>query len=235
MKLHVIIAVLGFILSTVSCTSVSNQKSAAPLSAASKKPNKIIPTTKKNKVLYLKNDSICIVVDKKTYKMPRDTNIICDSSFAGIYEVGKDSIKKSRVLVRNNLIFFTTYYDVGMGNRAFLFVLDINKKRLVRDDNLKEKYLYSGVGVIFIDTVTNTIFTIEKPDWYEHPKIGFTTRASMYIIKGDRFKYVKQYYEVGELYEDSSLAKFYRRSLANNGRHGKTVPANWSNRANWFK
>jgi hypothetical protein len=235
MNLRVIIAVLGFLLSAVSCTFISKQKSAAPFSAALKKSNKIIPKTKKNKVLYLKNDSICIVVDKKTYKMPRDTDIICDSSFAGIYEVGKDSIKKSRVLMHNNLIFFTTYYDVGMGNRGFLFVLDINKKRLVRDDNLKEKYLYSGVGVIFIDTVTNTIFTIEKPDWYEHPKIGFTTRASMYVIKGDRFKYLKQYYEVGELYEDSSLVKFYQKSLANNGKHGKTVPASWSNPANWAK
>ena len=235
MKLHVIIAVLGFLLSAVSCTSVSNKKSVAPLLSASKKPAKIIPKTKKNKVLYLKNDSICIVADKKTYEIPRYTDIICDSSFAGIYEIGKDSIKKSRVLVHNNLIFFTTYYDVGMGYRCFLFVFDLNKKRLVSGGDFKRNYLFSGVGVIFVDTVTNTIFTIEKPDWYEHPKIGFTTRASMYIIRGDRFKYLKQYYEIGELYGDSSLTKFYQRSLANNGRHGKAVPASWSNPANWYK
>ena len=129
--------------------------------------------------------------------------------------------------MHNNLIFFTTYYDVGMGYRGFLFVFDINKKRLVRDGDFKKNYLFSAQGVFFIDTVTNKIFTINKPDWYRHPKIGFTTSASMYAIRDDHFKYLKAIYEIGELYEDSSLTKFYQRSLSNNGKRGKIVPVSW--------
>jgi hypothetical protein len=230
MRLCLFFALLGYTLSTSSCTSGVKKRATPP---AFKKSIISIPKPKENKILYLKNDSICVVINKKIYQITNDKEIVCDSFFAAIYIDSNDSIRKSKVLMLKNLLFFTTYVDLGMGYRSFLFVYDIDKQRLIRDYEFKRNYLYSAVGVFFIDTTTNNIFSINKPDWFTHPKIGFTTTASMYTITDNRFKYRKGIYEVGELDGDSALSKFYKRSLTNNAEHGKIVPKNWSNPANW--
>ena len=176
--------------------------------------------------LYLKNDSLYIVADKKVYAIAKDTSINYKNPFAAIYQIGKDSITRSYSLVLNNLVYFTTYEDLGQGYRANLYVFDAKTHRLVYNQAFKHYYLYSSAAIFIIDRNNNKIFSIGKPGWYER-KQTLVTSASMYSAYGSHFKFYKNIYEGGDKTDRTALMKFYHHSLTNNAKRGLTLPENW--------
>jgi hypothetical protein len=174
------------------------------------------------KYLYAKDDSICIVAGKKTYCIKRDTTIFYKNSYAGIYEIVRDSIKKSYSLAVNNLIYFTTYAD-GVGYKGYLYIYNPKSKKLAREPDFNHNYLFSSWGIFIIDRNTNKIFSI-NPSSFDQKTMPIVA-ASMYSVSGGNFKLCKIIYDrLNNVEEDTSIMKLYRRSLADNGKHGLLFP-----------
>ena len=122
----------------------------------------------------------------------------------------------------NNLIYFTTYGD-GIGHKGYLYVFDPNKKKLVREMEFKHNYLYSFWGMFVIDRKTNKIFSV-NPGWYDQQTVPIVA-ASMYSIKGGNFKLHKLVYDrLDHIQQDTTIVRFYHKSLADNAKHGLLFP-----------
>jgi len=169
---------------------------------------------------YLKSDSLCILINKKSYCIPGDAGINYKHALPGIYQISNRSIKRNYGLFLNNKIYFTTYDDVGKGHRGYLYIFDMKNKSFINDKEFKRDYLYSSAGVFIIDTGMNRIFTINNPEWYDKNKT-FSTCASMYSVSGKHYKFFRNIYETGEQTDDSLLVKFFDKSLTNAERNGK--------------
>jgi len=229
MKLYQQLKILTLALTLVSCSNSHDSSKSIALvvkPVKNSKKLKIHDPLAAPKNLYLKNDSAFIIIDKTTYCIPKAESIDFKNSFPAIYEINKDSIKKSDGLDLHRFIYFTTYDDVGMGYRGYLYVFDTRKKILIKDRQFKHNYLYSSAAIFVIDRRTNKIFSIDKPGWYDKKNTAIVS-ASMYSIAGNKFKFFKNIYDSCGDAEDTSIIRFYRRSLMNNGKHGKVLPENW--------
>jgi len=227
MKCCSFIIALVFVQVLFSCSTDKNgsktENSPPPIVEKSQE-NSDLPV--KPKHLYLHNDSICVIADKSIYCIKRDMTIDYKHSYAGIYEILGDSIKKSYSLAINNLIYFTTYADGSIGHKGYLYVFDRNKRTLVTDRDFKHNYLYSFWGMFIIDRKTNKIFSI-NPGWYDEKTVPVVA-ASMYAVKGAKFKFYKFIYQqFNNVQQDSNIVKFYHKSLVNNGKNGFMLPERW--------
>ncbi len=172
--------------------------------------------------LFVKKDSLCIVTDKKIFCIKRDPTINYKNPYAGIYEIQEDSIKKSYCLKMNNHVYFTTFDD-GVGHTGYLYVFDANRKRLIKDFDMKHNYLFSYYGIFIIDRKTNKIFSI-NPNIDDQKKVPIIA-SSMYSIKNNSFNLSKIIYgRFDHVEEDTTMIRFFRQSLADNAVHGLAFP-----------
>lgn len=179
------------------------------------------------KYLVNKQDSTCMLIGGKNYCVLTDSILGKQPAFRGIYEVSNDTIIRNYAIIIGSHVLFTTYDDVGIGYRAYLFAFDINKKVLIKDVQFKQNYLYSSGGVFVIDRKLKNIFSIGKGEFYEKKQIWFTG-ASMYKIKGSSYQAIKNVYVEGEKNgSDTALIDFYNTSLINNAKNGIILPENW--------
>jgi hypothetical protein len=174
-----------------------------------------------------KNERNKSTINKSSFYIPKGLNIEYKNLYTGIYEIKKDAINKSDHLLLNNSICFTTYEDLGMGYRGYLYVYKPNTHNLVKDRQFKHNYLYSSAAIFIIDRRTNRIFAVDKPEWYDQ-KGTLITVASMYSINESLYNPLKNIYEKGDqLKNDILLTQFYYRSLVNNGKNGTILPDGW--------
>jgi hypothetical protein len=180
--------------------------------------------------LLSKSNIKIISFDTITFQVPVEVNVTAENIYDGIFELGTDSLIKRKVLIHKNLVFLTTFEDLGMGIRSNLYVFDLACKSLIRDSSFNREYLHSSAGVFVIDANEGKIFTIGKPAWYDS-KSKIITAGSFYWIKGSYFYFEKNVYMDGELgidtLADSSILSFYKNSIAGKGVY--PLPDDWSN------
>ncbi|WP_133999243.1 hypothetical protein [Dinghuibacter silviterrae] len=159
--------------------------------------------------------------------IPKDAHIDSTNLYNGIYELTGKSIKKHKSITFNNLIFVTTSEDLGDGIRGYLYVFNTRNKLLIRDTTFKRDYLYSSAGIFIIDSSSQRICSIDKPEWYDEKQEGIIP-ASIARIKGAYFDEYKTVYKVGEdIPEDSSLVSFFNEAIAGNSKEVLDLPKDW--------
>ena len=181
----------------------------------------------KNIKFYVKNDSICFMVNRKSFCLPKRAGIDYRHTFDGLYEINGARLKKSDCVILNHLIYFTTYDDVGRGHRGYLYVFDTKTKTLVKDSEFNRNFLYSAAGIFIIDKKTDKVFCVSKSGWFDRKQIAIVY-ASMYSIDGANFRVSRIVYEKSDdLESDTSVVNFYYKGLSNNAKGGIILPKDW--------
>lgn len=130
-------------------------------------------------------------------------------------------------MVFNGYAMVTTFEDLGMGIRGYLYVFNTRNKLLIRDTAFQRAYLYSSAGIFIIDPVSEKIFSIDKPEWYDKKNEGIIP-ASIDCIKGPYFKDLRIVYKVGsEIPEDKALISFFKGAMDGDSREALGLPKDW--------
>jgi hypothetical protein len=181
-------------------------------------------------LITLTNEKVkSISFDTVKIQVPAETNITSENIYDGIYEWKRGSLIRQKVLTLNNLVFLTTFEDLGQGIRSNLYVYDLVRHSFIIDSSFNRDYLHSSAGVFVIDASDSKLFVIGKPVWYDAKK-EIITAASFYNIEGKYFHFNKNIYKDGELGSDTTLAdssiiSFYKN--ANTGTGVKVLPDGW--------
>lgn len=218
---------ISWIILIALCSCSNNQKHTYSSVQASltKKTAKKEMTSNDN--ILLSGDSLQVNIDGKKMSVFATGNII-GKPYQGIYEVGQNgAILKKAVMRFDNHIIFTTFIDLGMGYKAYLYAFKPSNKKLLIHTEFKEPFIYSSAGIFLIDRKYCKIFSIGKPQWYGDKK-ALITPVSIFSLKQKEFSFLKNIYEIGDQSETGdSLLVFYKHSLANNAIDAKILPEKW--------
>lgn len=120
------------------------------------------PNHQKNKLLTVMGDSLRIAVNDSFIMVPKKLVVNYDSVYAGIYFINKNDIKPTFSTRLNDFIYFTTYDNVGLGYRGYLYAFDLKTKLLINSESHNESYIQSSGGIFFLDK--KYIFSVAKPN-----------------------------------------------------------------------
>ena len=169
-----------------------------------------------------------ISFDTLKFPVPDSFNVTLTNVYNGIYEVKSNALVRRKVLISNNLAFFTTFEDLGKGIRAYLYAFDVSHKSFVRDSSFRRNYLYSAAGIFVIEPRTNRIFAVDKSEWYDAKQQNILP-ASIYEVRGGYYENIKNVYKVAdEVPVDTALLSFFKNSAKVHGRGVFILPNNWS-------
>ena len=133
--------------------------------------------------------------------------------YGGIYTLSADSLQRRKFLKADNLVFFTTFEDLGMGLRSHLYVYDLVGKRFIRDSTFDRNYLSSSAAIFVVDTADASILAIYKEHWDEATD-GVSIPALFYDVNGRYFRFLKDVSEIrNNVPEDTALVSFIQRTL----------------------
>lgn len=133
--------------------------------------------------------------------------------YDGIYTLSADSLQRRKFLKADNLVFFTTFEDLGMGLRSHLYVYDLVGKRFIRDTSFSRNYLYSSAAIIVLDTANDRMLTVSKEIW-DDTKDDLFVHALFYDVNGRYFRFLKDVSEIrNNVPEDTALVSFIQRTL----------------------
>lgn len=167
-------------------------------------------------------------LDTLRFLIPDGFNVSSANIYNGIYEVKPSALVRNKVLISNNLVFFTTFEDLGKGIRAYLYAFDISRKSFIRDSSFSRNYLFSGAGIFVIDPYTSRIFAVDRSVWYDAKQENIIP-ASVFEVKGGRFQITQNLYQIAnEPPVDTALLSFFKNSTDINGKGVFILPENWS-------
>jgi hypothetical protein len=210
------------------CSNRSTAKKITLASADTMQQNPIVSDSSIK--LYGEGETKSILIDTLRFKLPDSVNISTANLYNGIYAFTSDSLERHTHQVARNLVFLTTFEDLGQGYRTYLYAFDIANKSLIRDPVFEHDYLYSSAGIIVIDPRGDRIFTIGKSALYEK-KGKIITAGSLYGVKGKYFNFIKNVYEIGELGDDmpsnTAVVAFYKSAIATHSKSVFPLPEDW--------
>jgi hypothetical protein len=150
-------------------------------------------------------------LDTLRFLIPDGFNVSPANIYNGIYEVKPSALVRHKVLISNNLVFFTTFEDLGKGIRAYLYAFDISRKSFIRDSSFSRNYLFSGAGIFVIDPYTSRIFAVDRSVWYNAKRENIIP-ASVFEVKDGRFQITQNLYQIAnEPPVDTALLSFFKK------------------------
>lgn len=207
-KLRKILILIWLIMSFLQSCTTKHEKDSSNTNetvGAQKKDHSL------NSLLSKEGDSITIAVNGQRIKIFKDSSINYNNPYNGIYTINKDKIVRRFSMLEGSLLYFTTYEDLGTGYRAYLFVYDMSKKKLIKNSFRKVNNVYSSAAVFFVEGTK--VISIDRPTWNDRLGV-WKTKAGIYRIIGNSFVFEKEIEEPGEkLMDDSSTVINFHRKI----------------------
>jgi hypothetical protein len=165
----------------------------------------------KNKLLLVNGDSLRVSIAGRFVTVSKKQVNNYDSVYSGIYQIDNDSIHSMFSTQINDILYFTTFENVGMGYRGFLYAFDLKKREFVKSNSTQHDYVFSSGGIFFLNK--QYIFDVCKPG-HQNPEDPFKTAVEIYRIRRNKFHYLTYITSNGEMiHDDTSIAKLYHKAI----------------------